>query len=203
MSGKGAIFNVTITRTEMKAYTLCLAGCIISVYLISCSSQEKSTEKLTGSLKAERPDSLLAQEAARPLLKMLVGNWVVIESSFSNDENSLGAMEVVDAADGSGIYSKLMIGSGDTYYEAVALWGYSGPGDQVRVFEVNNVGTADIHVGYFKSDSSLHLDFQDLKTGIAQQRVMLWNKDTLRISAQFIDKGNLTVHRMVFVKRNF
>ena len=132
-------------------------------------------------------------------LQQLVGNWKATESSFTDPPQ--GISKVIAAADGHAIYSTLTQGSGDTFYEANALWGYSETTKQVKVFEVNTLGFAGIHVGYFDDSGALILEFRDPETNeLLQHRIMTWTADTWKMKARFIIDGKEINHHYTLTR---
>lgn len=126
-------------------------------------------------------------------LQQLVGTWKVVESTFTDPPQ--GEVKVVTAADGRAIYSTLTQGSDDTYYEANALMGYSESSKQVRVFEVNTLGVADTHVGFFDDSGALIVELRDTETNeLLQKRIMTWTPYTWEMTALFIVNGQEINH---------
>ncbi len=136
-------------------------------------------------------------------LQQLVGTWNLMESSFVNPAGQMpGTMIVASAANGQAIYTIYKQGSGDNYYEANALWGYSEQDKQIRVFEVNTLGTATTHFGNFDTKGALIIELHDPNTNdLLQHRVMSWTSDTLKINARFISNGEESNAFLVMVRK--
>lgn len=134
-------------------------------------------------------------------LQELVGTWVVIESSYTDPPE--GIVTVSSVADGHAVYSTWKQGSAETYYEANALWGYSETTKQVIVFEVNTLGVADTHVGYFDDSGALIAELRDHETNdLLQQRIMTWTSDTWKMTALFIVDGREVKHYATLVRQD-
>jgi len=133
-------------------------------------------------------------------LNQLVGNWIVTESSFADPSKS--TVVVTPVANGHAIYSTLKQGSGENYYEANALWGYSERTKQVRVFEVNTNGVAETHIGNFNESGNLTLELSNPETmKLLEKRTMHWTPDIWKMTALFIINGEEAEHHITFVRQ--
>lgn len=142
---------------------------------------------------------LVVSQSPAERLQQLVGKWVAKESTF--DDPPQGESTVIAAADGKAIYSTLTFGSGDTYYEANALWGYSETDKQVRVFEVNTIGVAATHIGNFDDSGELILELHDPDTNeLLEYRAMSWTEDTWKMTARFIVNGEEISHHYTLTR---
>lgn len=139
-------------------------------------------------------------ESPNEQLQELVGTWTVIESSYTDPPE--GTVIVISVADGRAVYSTWKQGSDETYYEANALWGYSESTKQVRVFEVNTLGVADTHVGFFDDSGALIIELRDPETNeLLQQRTMTWTNDTWKMKARFIINGKEINHHATLIRQ--
>ena len=146
-----------------------------------------------------------AQSASSPRLPLarLLGEWTVVESSFSAPDAATKATFVATpAAGGTAVYSVWRQGTGAATYEANAVWSHHAGTGVVRVFEVNSLGAADMHTGRFLGSDSLQLELRDGgASSPTQRRLFVWSADTLRMSAQFSQNDRIVNHAIVLVRR--
>jgi hypothetical protein len=144
-----------------------------------------------------------AQEVGEPRLQRLVGSWVIVSSTFGGvTDGQLPTFVGAPGAAGRAVTSVWKQGSGSTSYEANALWGFDGATKQVRVFEVNTLGVAEMHVGKFDDQGSLVLELREPKTNtLIQSRRFTWSGDTMRMGASFYANEAETKHLVTLVRR--
>lgn len=140
--------------------------------------------------------------AQSPIQKLqeLVGTWKVIESSFTDPPE--GIVKVISVADGNAIFSTWQQGSDKTYYVANALWGYSETTKQVRTFEVNTLGVAETHIGYFDDSGTLIAELRNPETNeLIQKRTMIWTSDRWEMKALFIVNGQEVKNHATLIRQ--
>jgi hypothetical protein len=176
---------------------------VVLVQLFSCNSQKGDSDHSATAKQVDPIGAGSSQKKTSELrLRELVGKWNATESSFSAKAEPPATMEAVAAAGGHAIYTVYSQGVGQSYYEASALWGISEVNGEIRVFEANNFGIADTHVGSFDSTGILRLELRDPSTNdLLQQRIMRWKNDTLRMNALFMNNGKRTEHDLVLVRQ--
>ena len=142
-------------------------------------------------------------DVSDPRLQRLVGRWYVTASTFGGPADSaVPTFVATPAALGRAVHSVWRQGSGATAYEANALWAHDSVSHQLRVFEANSLGVADMHVGEFDHDDALVLELRSPGAGnVIQRRVFAWSGDTLRMSAQFPSTGRTINHAVTLVRR--
>jgi hypothetical protein len=136
-------------------------------------------------------------------LQHLVGRWLVVESTFGNTDVGVPTTFVATSGvTGHAVFSVWTQGRGATYYEANALWAFSGASREVRVFEVTTLGAAETHVGGFDSTGVLRLELRDPANGVVREkRSFTWSGDTLRMSATFVTSRGETRHAVTLVRQ--
>ncbi len=176
---------------------------IVTPSVVIAATVYSGTTGLTGAATLRRALNPEYQDTRQPRLQELVGTWLVIESTFASEGDTTQATMVGASAAGSrALYTVWRQGSGDTRYEANALWGYDSASEEVRVFEVNSVGVVATHIGGFDSTGALVLELRDLETDdLLQHRVFTWAQDTLRIGAQFYSNGTETRHSVTLIRQ--
>lgn len=188
----------------MKAmhYHLCSILVAMIFNLTSCKQKDRTSSDLPLSDNKKNVIDSLPKSPNERLLE-LVGTWSTIENSFiGKDESNRGTMTCAPAANGHAISSFYNQGSGDSYYEANALWGYSEATKEVKVFEVNSIGFIDSHIGNFDSTGSLIIALYDNKTNaLLQHRIMSWNLDTLKMEAVFFSNQDTTRHKLIMTRQ--
>jgi len=142
------------------------------------------------------------QETLEPRLLRLLGTWLVTASTFGAADATTPTFVATRAAGGRAVYSVWKQGSGAGVYEANALWGFDPTSKQIRVFEVNSLGVAEIHVGRFDESGALVTELRDPKTAaLLQWRRFTWAGDTITMNATFYVNGAETRHSLTLVKR--
>jgi hypothetical protein len=128
-----------------------------------------------------------------------VGSWTVKHSTFGTTEADVIYNSV---AGGRGILSIWRQGEGDSFYEAQALWGYDVKTEEVRIFEVNTVGVAILHVGHFDESGSMKVEYRSADgLQVLQRRVFEWlDEKTQKMSAVFYTESDSVLHSVVMVR---
>jgi hypothetical protein len=129
-----------------------------------------------------------------------IGSYEVVESTLP----APGAEIVFESvAAGLGIHSVWRHGSGDSFYEAHALWGYDPASKQVEVLEVNSEGVVASNVGGFDDTGSLTMRrFADDGVTVLERRVFTWrDANTLAMSLEFIGSEATTRHSITIRRR--
>lgn len=129
-----------------------------------------------------------------------IGSYELVESTLPAPDAEI-VFESVAA--GLGIHSVWRHGSGDSFYEAHALWGYDSASKQVEVLEVNSSGVVGLNVGSFDDTGALTmLRFAEDGTTVLERRVFTWrDEDTLAMTLEFIGPERTTHHRMTLRRR--
>ena len=129
-----------------------------------------------------------------------IGSYEVVESTLP----APGAEIVFESvAAGLGIHSVWRHGSGDTFYEAHALWGYDAASKQVEVLEVNSEGVVGLNIGSFDATGALTaLRFADDGVTVLERRVFTWrDANTLAMTLEFIGSEGTTRHSITIRRR--
>jgi hypothetical protein len=170
--------------------------------LISCKQKDPSISDLHIS---DNNKTMIDSPPKSPNERLfeLVGTWSAIENSFiAKEESNKGTMNCSRVANGHALSSSYRQGSGDSYYEADALWGYSETTKEVKVFEVNSLGAIDSHNGYFDSTGLLIISLHDNKTHeLLQHRIMSWNRDTLKMEAAFLSNQDTIRSKLIMTRQ--
>ena len=144
-----------------------------------------------------------ARPGLEPRLQRIIGRWYVTASTFGGaPDTTIPTFVATPAALGRAVYSVRRQGAGASSYEANAIWAYDSASSQIRVFEANSAGVAEMHVGTFDGSGALILELRSAAGGdVAQRRVFRWAGDTLHMGAQFIAAGRTTNHNVTLVRR--
>jgi hypothetical protein len=149
--------------------------------------------------------AVLGQQPApttEPRLQRLVGRWIVTANTFGMPaDGSPIIFLAVAASDGKSIYSTWTQGRGASYYEANALWAFNSTLREVRVFESNTLGAAELHVGQFDAAGQLRLELRDARTGaVRERRSFALSGDTLKMTAGITANDRETLHVVTMVR---
>lgn len=106
-------------------------------------------------------------------------------------------------AGGLGLHSVWRHGSGESFYEAQALWGYDPDSSAVTVLEVNSNGLVAMHSGRVDVDGVLRLErYDDDGVTVLERRVFWWSDErTLEMTADFFSDSEDPVHHEVTLVR--
>lgn len=185
------------TQSNSFSYSIITVGILLCV---ACTSKKPKEESIANNSTEMKSGRILS--APQKKLIELVGTWTVVRSSFIDKTERLkGEVVGTAAADSTAIYTIFKQGSGKSYYEASALWGYSESARQVQIFEINSLGFVGTHLGTFDSTGTLNIEYRDLANDVLQQRKMRWNRDTLEMTAMFTSNGKTEKHYSTCVRK--
>ena len=143
----------------------------------------------------------IASAGPESRLMDFIGSWALSRSTFPGSEG--GTFVVSAVAGGKGLYSVYRHGNEAEKYEAHVLWGYDSASNQIRVFELNSLGVANLSIGGFDTSGALVIEAYDgASTKLTEPRTFTLSGDTLQVDVRFLADGGEAEHSMTFLRNS-